>query len=105
MNRDEALAAARALIAASVREVDIPGFGRAHIRSLTLAQVGKFDNDADTASEVKLARRSAWALCDAQGERLFDPQNADDIALLVQLPWETHQRILAESEKANTPNP
>lgn len=82
------------------RAVEVPGWGTVHIRKLT---VGEFDEALDESSKDKnrLARRAALLLCDEAGERLFDPEDSDDVALLARQPLELLRDALIEPDSGN----
>lgn len=90
----------RATAAQKPRAVEVPGWGTIHVRKLT---VGEFDDALDESSKDKnrLARRAALLLCDESGERLFDPDDADDIALLARQPLELLRDALLEPDPGN----
>jgi hypothetical protein len=83
VTRDELIAAMKADGAETPIAVDVPKWGRVYVRfpSVAEAEVQKPlpEGEADLHT---LARAAALVLCDEKGERMFDPLNADDIALL-----------------------
>jgi hypothetical protein len=106
MNRDELLTALQASAAQKPRAVFIKGWGEVFIRALTVAEVEEQTDDTakkDAEGNVvldknRLARSAARLLCDAQGTKLLDPDNADDVALLAQQPWKLLRLVLNESD-------
>lgn len=82
------------------RPVNVPGWGTVHIRKLT---VGEFDEalDESTKDKNRLARRAALLFCDEAGERIFDPDDPDDIALLARQPLELLRDALLDPEPGN----
>lgn len=65
--------------------VDLPEIGRVFIKALTVGEVNRY-RDEDEAN-VDLGRSLARILYASEsGERLFDPESAEDIALLNHLP-------------------
>lgn len=107
MNRDQIITAMQATAAQKPRAVTVNGWGEVFIRALTVAEVEEQTNDvaekkdADGNAVVdknRLARSAARLLCDADGQRLLDPENAEDVALLAKQPWKLLRQILAESD-------
>lgn len=115
MNRDELITALQASAAEKPRAVFIKGWGTVYVRALTVEEVNE-QVDADNELEVKtvdadgkevierrkdkhrLARSAARLLCDENGKRLLDPNNAEDVALLAKQPWKTLQKVLSEGD-------
>src|SRR5260363_278756 len=65
--------------------VELPGIGRVFVKELTVGEVNLY-RDEDEAG-VNLGRSLARIpYANEDGERLFDPDNPDDVALLNRLP-------------------
>lgn len=99
-SRESLIALMRETAVQKPRAVDVPGWGLIHIRKIT---VGEFDEALDESSKDKnrLARRAALLLCDEAGERLFDPDDAEDVALLARQPLELLRDALLEPDAGN----
>lgn len=102
MNRDELIAAMRALAGQKPAALDVPKLGTVYVRPRTLEEV-----DADAASEVaaqkrdedegrhrRLARAVANVICDENGQRVLDASKGEDIDLLASQPYYVLRRIL-----------
>lgn len=102
----------QAVVAEAPKEVPVDGWGTVHIRALTVAEVeqqiadGKVtaaegeggDSPASRMRKQTLARGAARLLCDESGKRLFDPDNAEDVALLASQPWAKLRKLLDASD-------
>ena len=98
MDRAALILAMQATASAKPKPVTVPGWGAVHVRSLTVAEVE--EQTADTANKDdknRIARGAARLICDEKGKRLFDPTNADDVALLASQPWELLRRVIEAS--------
>lgn len=80
--------------------VEVDGWGTVHVRPLTVAEVDARVADGEDAKS-QLARGAARVICDAEGQRLFDPDNAEDVALLSSQPWPLLEKVIAASNKLN----
>jgi hypothetical protein len=95
----------QATAAQKPREVFVQGWGTVYIRSLTVAEVE--EQSADTANDKdknRLARSAARLLCDEKGQRLLDPDNAEDVKLLAEQPWKLLRSILNASDDLKETN-
>lgn len=100
MDRAQLIAAMAAAAAPRPRVVSVPAWGGdVHVRSLTVAEVE--DQAIEKDDKHRLARAAARVVCDAEGNRLFDPKSDDDIALISQQPWAVLSTVLDAAEKAN----
>jgi hypothetical protein len=103
MTRDELIAAMRVTAAEKPTAVDVKGLGTVYVRSLTVAEMEEIgdENNAGTAQKKKnkIARSVAQVMCDENGKQLFDPENADDVALLAKQPWRVLKRVIDVSDK------
>lgn len=99
MNRAEFITALQASAAQKPRAVFVKGWGEVYLRALTVAEVEEQTADTEAKKDKnRLARSAARLLCDKQGVRLLDPDNADDVALLAKQPWAMLHQILSASE-------
>lgn len=78
-------------------KVSIEGLGDIYVRALTVQEVEEQINDMD--SENKIARNIARVLCNEDGERLLDPNNDSDVALIASQPWESIMPIRQAIDK------
>ena len=102
MNREELIAAMRATATEAPRAVTVPKWGTVYVRDVTVAEVEEQTNDtADKKDKQRIARAVARILCDEQGNRLFDPEDQDDVALLARQPWKLLSKVIAEGEAGN----
>lgn len=103
MNRDDLIAAMQAVAAEAPRAVTVKGWGIVYVRSLTTAEVEEANAEAaaqpvNGKDKQTLARGAARLICDETGKRLFDHQNAEDVALLARQPWDRLSKVLAASD-------
>lgn len=98
--REQLIASMRDTAVQKPRAVEVPGWGTVHVRKLT---VGEFDEalDENPKDSNRLARRAALLLCDEAGERLFNADDPDDIALLARQPLELLRDALVEPDAGN----
>lgn len=84
-------------------EVDVPRWGgKVWIRPPLVDEIKKQEQEEEDAAAVAdpaamgrtYARAVARILCDENGERIFDPDNADDIALLMKRREADLQKVL-----------
>lgn len=99
MDRAALITALKQSAAQKPRAVFVKGWGTVYIRALTVAEVEEQSADvADSKDKNRLARSAARLLCDEKGNRLLDPDNADDVNLLAEQPWKMLRAILSESD-------
>lgn len=99
MDRAQLLAAMEAAAAPKPMPVDVPAWGgTVYVRPLTVAEV---ESQSGDKSDKRLARAAARVVCDAAGQRLFDPSSDDDVALISRQPWSILQLVLDAADKAN----
>lgn len=97
--REELIDAMRATAAEAPRAVEVPKWGTVYVRDVTVAEVEEFTGDtADKKDKQRIARGIARILCDENGVRLFDPDDADDVALIARQPWKMLTKITAIAE-------
>lgn len=99
MDREQLITAMRQTAAQKPRPVVVEGWGTVYLRELTVAEVEEQTRDAESKEDKnRLARSAARLLCDEDGKRLFDPDSAEDVALLATQPWALLRRVLAEAD-------
>lgn len=97
--REALIAAMRQTAQIKPKAVTIQGWGTVYVRHLTVAEVDEQAQDtANKDDKNRIARGAARVLCDEHGARIFDPGNADDVALLASQPWALLRQVLADSE-------
>lgn len=102
--RDALIAAMQATAAQKPRAVTVPGWGEVFVRSVTVEEVeAQADDTEGERDKRKIARGVARVLCDAQGNRIFDPANAEDVALISKQPWPLLRKVLAVADEADQP--
>ncbi len=99
MKREELIAAMQATATEAPRAVEVPKWGTVYVRDVTVAEVEEQTQDtADKKDKQRIARGVARILCDERGNRLFDPDDPDDVALIAKQPWRMLSKIIAASE-------
>ena len=106
MNREQLITAMQQTANEKPRSVTINGWGTLYVRALTVAEVDAQSNEPEkkdangniVLDNTRLARGAARILCDEHGNRIFDPDNAEDVALLAKQPWKRLRKVLAESD-------
>lgn len=99
VNREALIEAMRATATEAPRAVEVPKWGTVYVRDVTVDEVE--EQTQDTANEKdkhRIARGVARILCDENGARLFDPDDADDVALLAKQPWKLLSKIVEVSK-------
>lgn len=79
----------------------IDGWPQLYVRKQLVDEVEiATDDEPEGAPKDKrtLARGAARLICDENGQRLFDPKNEVDVALLGKQSWEMLQQVLAAAE-------
>lgn len=100
MNRAQMIAAMEITAAEKPVPIEINGWGKVHVRSLTVAEVEEQTDDvADKKDKSRIARGAARLLCDETGKRLFDPDNEADVKLLSAQPWKLLRQVINASDK------
>lgn len=99
MDRASLIAAMQAVAAEKPKAVTVPKWGTVYVRQLTVAEVDTQAADtADKGDKNRIARGACRVLCDESGARLFDPDDATDVALLASQPWALLRQVLNTSE-------
>lgn len=117
MNRAELVAIMQATATEKPRKITVKGWCDLYIRNLTVAEVDEqsqekavvVDENVDpkTLSPIdvmrrnkgyRLARSAARLICDENGNKLFDRDNPDDVALLAAQPWKYLHQVLDASD-------
>lgn len=99
VNREALIEAMRATATQAPRAVDVPKWGRVYVRDVTVDEVEEQTEDtADKKDKHRIARGVARILCDENGARLFDPDDADDVSLLAKQPWKLLSKIIEAQE-------
>lgn len=76
-------------------KVDIPAWGAVYVRLPSVAEADAREDEAlEAGGKRGYARAAAMVICDENGNRLFDPANEDDIALLSQRRFSDLQQVL-----------
>lgn len=97
MKLDDLLSAMDNLAAEPPKPVTIPGLGAVHIREITIGEIdAQIEDTADKKNKRGVARGACRLLCDPEGNRLLDPENADHVAKMAKLPL----RVLVAINKA-----
>lgn len=114
MDRNELITALQQTATQKPKSVFVKGWGTVFIRALTVAEVN-LQVELQQGEDVKvigedgkevikridknrLARSAARVMCDEQGNRLLDPDNPEDVALLAKQPWAMLRRVLNASD-------
>lgn len=101
----EFLAALQATAVIKPKPVTVAGWPTVYVRALTVAEVeDQADDTADKQDKHRLARGAARVMCDADGKRLIDPDNQDEVNLLASQPWALLRTVLAAAESFNATN-
>lgn len=91
-----------ATAAGKPRPVTVAVWGTVFVRDVTVAEVNADTaEDEDGVADKKkssIARRACRVICDEDGTRLYDPKNADDVALLLAQPWSLLQKVLTAAD-------
>jgi hypothetical protein len=99
MDRASLIAAMQAVAAEKPVPVTVPKWGTVYVRQLTVAEVDAQAADTkDKDDKNRIARGACRVLCDEHGARLFDPDDATDVALVASQPWALLRQVLAASE-------
>lgn len=99
MDRASLIAAMKAVAAEKPTPVDVPKWGTVYVRQLTVAEVDEQAADTkDKDDKNRIARGACRVLCDENGVRVFNPEDANDVSLLASQPWAMLRKVLAASE-------
>lgn len=107
MKRSDLLAAMTALVATAEtpRPVHIKGLGDVHVREITIGEIdAQLADTSDKKNQMRMARGATRLLCDERGERLLDPENDEDVALMARMPLRILTAINATQEEAEKGN-
>lgn len=89
----------RAAAAEKPVAVNVPKWGKVYVRQVTVGEIDEQSKDTEAKDDKnRIARGACRVLCDENGTRLFDPNNADDVALLASQPWALLRTVLATSD-------
>lgn len=103
MTRDELIALMKITAAEKPIAITINGWGEVFVRSLTVAEVElQADDLADKKDKNRIARGVARLICDAKGNRIFDPANESDIKLLASQPWKLLRQVMNATDEVST---
>lgn len=98
----EFLAALQATAAVKPKAVNVPGWPTVYVRALTVAEVeAQTEDTANKDDKHRIARGAARVMCDADGNRLIDPDNQDEVNLLASQPWSLLRLVLEGSDAFN----
>ena len=101
MNRDQLIAALRETANEKPRSVETK-WGTVYVKSLTVGEVdAQTDDTADGKDKNRIARAVARILCDENGERMFNPDDPADIALLAKQPWKLLRTVITDPDEGN----
>src|SRR5262245_3598206 len=90
----------KAIAAEKPHSVDIKGYGKVFVRSLTVAEVEAEQALPEDAREKnRFPRAVAKVICDEEGRRIFDVNSEEDMKLLAAQPWASLQAILEAARK------
>lgn len=90
---------------ASFRVVDVPGWGTIGVRDLSVKEVdaqAADDAEAGPGEKTRLARAAARVIVDDDGKPIYDPKNAEDVALIEQQPWRMLRKIVLDEDEPKT---
>lgn len=99
MDRASLLAAMDSVAAEKPRLVNIHGLGEVHIREITIGEVDEQIADTESGKGKRgIARGACRLLADADGNRLLDPDDTDDVDKMAKLPLRVLTAINAAQE-------
>jgi len=95
--RDALLAAWAAEDAEPPTAVNVEGWPTIYVRSVTTAEVDAAQavNGVEWKKNAPLSGAAAVIICDAEGNRLFDPNSEADVKLISKRDWAKLSRVLA----------
>lgn len=98
MNRAELIAAMEVAAAEKPTAITIKGWGKLYVRAVTVEEVEAQDDEVadanDKPDKQNIVRAAARIICDENGDRIFDPYNKDDLALLGKQSWKRLRQII-----------
>lgn len=80
--REALIAAMQADGADAVVKVDIPRWGAVYVRPVTVEEAERYSSPQEGDERSQIAVLAARVICDEKGERIFDPDDPEDVALL-----------------------
>lgn len=99
MELNELMAAMRKTASPKPILVDkVPQWGTLYVKPQTVEEVDAQSDekkDEEGSKKRRLARAAARVICNEQGVRMFDENNAEHLSLLAEQPWELLQKVLA----------
>jgi hypothetical protein len=99
---DELRAAMQETARQKPRAIEVAGWPRFYVRQVTVEEIEDQAEDiTDPKDKRKIARGAARVICDENGARIYDPANADDVALLASQPWPLLRQAIEEPEPGN----
>ena len=101
--RGKLIAAMQATASRKPVAVEVPEWGTVYVRAVTVSEVEDQTADTESKDKNRMARGCARVLCDESGKRLFDPDSAEDVALLASQPWPLMRKVLAAAEEVINP--
>jgi hypothetical protein len=97
--RDELLAAWEAEDAQPLTAVEIKGWPKIYVRSMTVAEVDAQQAvDGGWKKDAKLSIGTATVICDEKGNRLFDPDNEADVKRIGTRSWAKISKALSAAK-------
>lgn len=100
--RDDLIKAMQETARQKPRAVKTKQWGTVYIREVTVAEIDEQTADTESKNDKKrFARGAARVICDQDGNRLFDPDNESDIALLAKQPWPLLRQVLQDDDSGN----
>lgn len=95
MNREELIAAMEVAAAEKPTAITIKGWGKVFVRAVTVEEVeAQTDEAADKDEKQSIVRAAARLICDEDGNRIFDPNNPTDLALLGKQSWKRLRQLI-----------
>lgn len=102
MDRKALMEAMQGTATSKPRAIKVPKWGTVYVRDITVDEADEASQDTgDEKDKHRIARGVARVLCDEQGNRLFDPANEADVALLGKQPWSLLRRVVKEDDEGN----
>lgn len=101
MTRDDLIAAMRATANATPATVEVEGWGVVYVRPPTVAEVDAARKQDEPDDDKQFARGACRVICDKDGNRIFDPMNAEDVDLLAAQPWSMLTKVIAAAASAD----
>lgn len=100
MDRAQLIAAMQATADRPPVAVATKEWGTVFVRPLTVEEVDSLQGQDTTGAKDKrrLASGACRVICDETGQRLFDANNEEDVALLARQPWSLLRKVLAAAD-------